>query len=149
MANASLESQITDFLKESNPYGAYLVGFNEYAGKLFIASEENISAALRKARALRSKAETELQRKVLDSVQATLSFDEPEPVMDEIVSAIFVHLVKEGVNDDHMISLLDHASRDVAACKKRYARRSVPVAVKALTLYRLEGVLDILDTVKR
>jgi len=149
MAKASMDAQIIDFLKESNPYGSYLVGFNEYAGKLFIASEENIRAALQKARTLRSKAETETQRKILDSVEAGLLFDEPEPVMDEIVSAIFAHLAKEGVIDAHMLSLLDYAARDVAACKKRFARRSVPVAVKALTLYRLEGVLDILDSVKR
>ena len=47
-----------------------------------------------------------------------------------------------------MLSLLDHAERNVAACRKRYGERSIPVAVKALTLYRLYGVLDILDTVK-
>ncbi|HYC11276.1 MAG TPA: hypothetical protein VEC02_01250 [Nitrososphaerales archaeon] len=148
MAKASLDSQIMEFMKESNPSGAYLVGFNEYAGKLFIASEENIRASLRKVRALKSKAETELQKKLLDSFEVGLLFDEPQPVMDDIVSAIFAHLAKEGVNDEHMLSLLDYAMRDVAACKERYSKKTIPVAVKALTLYRLEGVLEILDAVK-
>jgi len=148
MAKASLDSQIMDFMKEAYPSGAYLVGFNDYAGKLFIASDQNIRAALRKVRALRSKAETELQKKLLDSIEVSIMFDEPQPVLDDIVGAIFAHLVKEGVNDAHMLSLLDYAARDVAACKKRYAKKTIPVAVKALTLYRLDGVLDILNTVK-
>ena len=68
MAADSLDAQIMEFVKEVNPSGAYLLGFNEYAGKLFIASRANVDAALRRARTLRSKARTELQRKVLDSL---------------------------------------------------------------------------------
>jgi hypothetical protein len=149
MISDPLDDQIMDFLKEVSPSGAYLMGFNDYAGKLFIASQENVNAALMKVKALRAKAKTELQRKVLDSVETAIVFDEPQPVLDDIVGAIFAHLAKEGVNDAHMTSLLDYAMRDVDACKARFSKRDIPVAVKALTLYRLDGVLDILDTVKR
>jgi hypothetical protein len=148
MASDPVDAQILDFVKDVNPSAAYLMGFNDYAGKLFVASQKNVDSALRKVRALRSKARTELQRKLLDSMETQLLFDEPQPVLDDLVGTIFAHLVKEGVNDAHMLSLLDFAMRDVDACKKRYAKRDIPVAVKALTLYRLEGVLDILDTVK-
>ena len=148
MASDPVDAQILDFVKDVNPSAAYLMGFNDYAGKLFVASQKNVDSALRKVRALRSKARTELQRKLLDSMETQLLFDEPQPVLDDLVGTIFAHLVKEGVNDAHMLSLLDFAMRDVDACKKRYAKRDIPVAVKALTLYRLEGVLDILDTVR-
>ena len=143
-----MDTQIMDFMKETYPSGAYLVGFNEYAGKLFVASEENIRGTLRKVRALRSKAETELQKKLLDSIEASLLFDEPQPVLDDIMGTIFLHLLKEGVNDAHMLSLLDYAAKDVAACRKRFEGRSIPVAVRALALYRHDGVLGVLDTVK-
>jgi hypothetical protein len=148
VAQVSLESQIMDFFKEVNPSGAYLVGFNEYAGKLFIASEENIRRALRKVRALKAKAKTELQSKLLASIETALMFDEPQPVLDDIVGTIFVHLVKEGIHDDHMSSLLTDAMKDVDACRKRYSRKKITAAVKALALYRLDGALGILDTVK-
>jgi hypothetical protein len=148
MLSDPLDAQILDFMKEVNPSGAYLMGFNERAGKLFIASQENVDAALVRVRELRAKAKTELQAKFLDSVETALLFDEPQPVLDDIVGTIFVHLVKEGVNDVHMLSLLDFAMRDVEACMVRYGRREIPVAVKALTLYRLDGALEILDTVK-
>lgn len=148
MTSGPLDAQIMDFVKEVNPSGAYLMGFNDYAGKLFIASQANVNAALKKVRGLRSKAKTELQRKLLDSMETGLLFDEPQPVLDDIVGTIFAHLVKEGVNDAHMLSLLGYAMKDVDACAARYSKKEIPVAVKALALYRLDGVLEILDTVK-
>jgi hypothetical protein len=148
MASDPLDAQIMDFVKEVSPSGAYLMGFNEYAGKLFVASQRNVDAALRKVRALRKKAKSELQKKLLDSMEANLMFDEPQPVLDDIINTIFAHLVKEGIRSDHMSSLLDYAMRDVEACAKRYSKRKIPAAVKALTLYRLDGALEVLDTVK-
>jgi hypothetical protein len=148
MISDPLDNKIMDLVKEIAPSDAYLMGFNDSAGKLFIASKKNIAAALGKVRALRAKAKTELQRKVLDAIETEMMFDEPQPVLDDIVNTIFAHMAKEGLNDAHMLSLLDFAVKDVAACKARYARKDIPVAVKALTLYRLDGVLDILETVK-
>ena len=149
MISDPLDDRIMDFVKEVSPSGAYLMGFNDYAGKLFVASEANINSALRKVRSLRAEAKTDLQRKVLDAIETAILFNEPQPVLDDIVGTIFAHLAKEGINDAHMLSLLDFAMKDVAACKARYSKKKIPVAVKALTLYRLDGVLDILDTVKR
>jgi hypothetical protein len=143
-----LDSQIMDFVKEINPSGAYLMGFNENVGRLFVASDRNVRDALKRVRGLRRKARTPLQRKFLDSIETMLSFDEPQPVLDDIVGTIFAHLVKEGVNDEHMISLLGYSEKALEASRQRYSSREIPVAVKALTLYRLEGVLEILDSVK-
>ncbi|HYC26985.1 MAG TPA: hypothetical protein VEB67_03065 [Nitrososphaerales archaeon] len=148
MAPPDLDAEIMELFKETSPSGAYLVGFDEYAGKLFVPTQKNLDGALRKARALRRRARTALQRKVIDSLITVFEFDEPQPVLDDIVGTIFAHLVKEGVVDEHMLSLLDYANRSVDACVKRYGSRKIPAAVKALTLYRLDGALDILDTVK-
>jgi len=148
MISDPLDNQIMDFVKEVNPSGAYLMGFNEHAGKLFVASQANLNAALKKCRALRAKAKTELQKKVLDALETAILFDEPQPVLDDIVGTIFAHLAKEGVNDAHMLSLLDYAMKDVDASRARFSKKEIPVAVKALTLYRLDGVLEILDTVR-
>jgi hypothetical protein len=124
------------------------MGFNDYAGKLFIASQANVEKSLQKVRALRKQAKTDIQRKVLDSIEVALEFAEPQPVLDDIVGAIFAHLVKEGIKEDHMSSLLEYAEKDIDACTERFSKRKIPIVVKALTLYRLGGVLEILDTVK-
>jgi hypothetical protein len=143
-----LDSEILDFVKEVSPSAAYLMGFNDYAGKLFVASKRNIDAALKRVRELRAMAKTDLQRKVLDSLETSIQFEEPQPVLDDIVGAVFSHLVKEGVKDEHMLSLLDYASKDIDACARRFSGKTIPVGVKALTLYRLDGALEILETVK-
>jgi len=144
-----LEGEIVETYKEINPSGAFLLGFNEYAGRLFIPSTENIQRALLRVRELRRRAKTELQRKVLDSFEVALLFDEPQPILDDIVGTVFTHLAKEGVNEKHLLSLMSNASRALDATRERFANREIPVAVKALTLYRLSGVIEILNAVKK
>jgi hypothetical protein len=148
MSPKPLDSEIMDLVKEVTPSGAYIMGFNDYAGKLFVASRENIDAGLAKVRSLRKKATTVLEKKVLDSLETSLLFDEPQPVLDDIVGTIFAHLVKEGVNDAHMLPLLNLAMKDVDACRARFSGREIPSAVKALTLYRVDGINEIIDTLK-
>jgi hypothetical protein len=144
----SLDDEIMESYKEFSPSSAYLIGFDEYAGKLFIPSQENVDAALSRLRELKRRAENELQKKVLDSMENYLRFDEPQPVLDQIVETIFALLVKEGVKDDHMLSFLRNAMEAIDASSKRYSGRSIPAGVKALVLYRLGGVVDILDTIR-
>ena len=148
MSDKSLDNEIVRLWKELTPSGAYLLGWDEYAGKLFIPSEQNIADAIQKVRALRRRAENDVQSKILDSMEVTLLFPEPQPILDDIVSTVFGHLTKEGVNEKHLSSLIANASRAVDATQKRFKSKEVPVAVKALTLYRLDGILEVLQTVK-
>ena len=148
MQKANLDDEILGMVKEFSPSGAYIIGFNECAGRVFVPSKENIEAALAKVRDLKGRASTELQKKLLNSIEVMILFDEPQPILDDIVGAIFAHLAKEGLNDEHMLSLLNQSSDAIDATKERFTGRDVPVGVKALTLYRLGGVLDILETVR-
>ncbi len=144
----TLDEEILETWKELAPSSAYTLGWNEYAGRLFIPSQANVRKALKRIRQLRARAKTELQRKILDSEETSLLFDEPQPVLDDIVGTIFTHLTKEGVNAKHLLSLLSDASLAIDETKKRFAAKKVPVAVKALTLYRLDGTIEILDSIK-
>ena len=144
----SLDNEIIELWKELSPSGAYLLGWNEFAGRLFIPSEENLNRAVERVRALRRRAENEVQSKVLDSMEVVLLFNEPQPVLDDIVGTIFGHLTKEGVDVKHLTSLLSNSSKAIEATEKRFKNVEFPAAVKALTLYRLDGVLEILSAVK-
>ena len=143
-----LDLEILETYKELNPSGAFLLGFNEYAGKLFVPSSENIQGALGRVRELRKRAKTELQAKFLDALEVALLFDEPQPILDDIVGTIFNHLAKEGVNEGHLLSLLSYSSKAIDATRERFQGREVPTGVKALCLYRLSAIIEILDTVK-
>ncbi|MDA4117696.1 MAG: hypothetical protein OK455_05055 [Thaumarchaeota archaeon] len=149
MVSKPLDDEIVQLWKELSPSGAYTGGFEEYAGKLFIPSEENIKTALEKVRALRRRTQNDLQAKVLDSIEVSLSFDEPQPVLDEIVGSIFNHLTKEGVNEEHLSTLISDAIKAIDVTQKRFSKKTVPSAVKALTLYRLDGIIEILDAIEK
>jgi hypothetical protein len=144
----SLDDDIVALWQELSPSGAYLLGWDEFAGMLFIPSSENIKDALEKVRALRRRAENDVQAKVLDSIEIGLLLPEPQPILDEIVGSIFVHLTKEGPNDKHLASLVAGSSKALDATQNRFKGVKVPSAVKALALYRLDGVLEILESVK-
>ncbi len=145
----SLDKEIIQLWKDLSPSGAYIVGWNDCAGRLFIPSEQNLKGALERVRSLRRRAENDVQAKVLDSMEASLLFSEPQPVLDDIVGAIFAHLTKEGVDAKHMTSLLSDSSKAIDATQRRFRSVKVPAAVKALALYRLDGVIEILDALKK
>ena len=145
----SLDREIIQLWKDLSPSGAYIVGWNECAGRLFIPSEQNLKSALERVRSLRRRAENDVQAKVLDSMEASLLFSEPQPVLDDIVGAVFAHLTKEGVDAKHMTSLLGDASKAIDVTQKRFKSVKVPAAVKALALYRLDGVIEILESLKK
>jgi hypothetical protein len=144
-----LETEIINLYKDVWPYDAYTMGFEEKAGTLFVPSEANLAAAGRKIRALRSRASTELERKLLSAMLTRIEFPEPQPVMDDILGAIFVHLAKEGINEEHLLSLVRMGCDALDATKARFQGKKVPTGVKALALYRLDGVKGILDAVKK
>ncbi len=145
----SLDDDIVALWKETAPSSAYVMGFDELAGKFFVPSEQNRKDVLEKIRALRRRAENDIQAKVLDSMEVNFSLDEPQPVLDDLVEGIFAHLVKEGVNDKHLLSIVSAASKALDATQKRFRGTKVPSGVRALTLYRLDGALEILETVKK
>jgi hypothetical protein len=144
-----LSEEILDEVKVFNPSDAYLMGFEECAGKVFIPSSANLDAALRKLRGLRTRAKEEIEKKVLDSLKTKLEFEEPQPILDEILNSIFGHLAKEGMNEGHLLSLMDTSCEAIDATLARFSGKRVSPGVKLLTLYRLDGILGILEVIKK
>jgi len=143
------EEDVIELYKALWPSDAYLMGFDENAGRLFIPSKQNLATAKRRVRALKARSAAVIERKVLDAMLTKLDLDEPQLVMDDILNSIFIHLAKEGVNEEHLISLLRSGSDALDATRLRFEGKEVPSGVKALTLYRLDGVIGILDAVKK
>ena len=145
----STEDRIVSFWKELFPSSAYLLGFDEYAGQLFIPTDANLTRARRHLRRLKLQTTDEVERKVLDSLEADILFREPSRPIDRITDAIFAHLVKEGVRVDHMHSLLNQVTRSLAALRKRYKSMKLLPTLRMLALYRCDGLDSILDTVRK
>lgn len=143
----SIDKQIMDLFWEISPSSAFTSGFEQYAGKVFVPSSENLEKARRNVERLKKDAGDEMQQKLLDSIDTMLSFEEPQPVLDEIVGSIYAHLVKEGINKDHMLSLLSFSQKALDKTLERFKGKELAVGVKVLTLYRLESANGILDAI--
>ncbi|MEM3186212.1 MAG: hypothetical protein QXQ39_05990 [Conexivisphaerales archaeon] len=142
------DSMIVELWKKVYPSAAYTIGWPEYAGKLFIPSKANIETALAEVKKIRKQIQNDHQAKILDSIEFDLQFEEPQTIIEGIVGTIFNHLTKEGLNEDHMVSLVSNVIEALDASIERFKDKKVPTGVKVLTLYSLNGILEILDVVK-
>lgn len=148
MARKSFDDEFLGLIKEVSPELGYIIGFEDCAGKIFVPSETNLREARKKTVALKGRATNDLQKKSLAALLVAIDFDEPQPILDTIVTVIFSHLAKEGINEGHLVSLLKDAQLAVETTRKRFSGKKVPIGVKLLTLYRLDGLTTLLETLK-
>ncbi|HZY93492.1 MAG TPA: hypothetical protein VFE98_01365 [Candidatus Bathyarchaeia archaeon] len=147
--SASLvEEEILDFFKEYDPSSAYINGFKEYAGKIFIPSRRNLEKFSKRADELRLRAENDSQLKVIDSITAAYNLGEPHLFAETILNAYFGYMIKEGILVAHMKQLTKNAVRIMQVAASENAGRDWPVGLRMLTLIRCEGVREIIKTVR-
>ena len=144
-----VESEIFDFAKEFDPASAYLKGIGEYVGKLFIPSKRNLERFSHRVEELRLRAENRSQLKLLDSLSAANTLAEPQSIAENILSAFFGYLIKEGIIPSHLRNLTRNAVRAIQAATAEYADKSFPTGIRVLTLIRCEGLQEILRTIKK
>ncbi len=146
---SEVESEIFEFAKEFDPTSAYLNGFKEYLGKLFIPSSRNLEKFSRRVEELRLKAENKSQEKLLNSLSAAYTLAEPQGVPESVLNAYFGYMIKEGVIPSHLRSLTGNAIRAMQIASAEYAGKDYPTGIRVLTLIRCEGLQEILRTVKK
>ncbi len=144
-----VESEIFEFAKEFDPASAYLNGIGEYVGKLFIPSKRNLERFSHRVEELRLRAENRSQLKLLDSLSAANTLAEPQSIAENILSAFFGYLIKEGIIPSHLRNLTRNAVRAIQAATAEYADKSFPTGIRVLTLIRCEGLQEILRTIKK
>ncbi len=143
-----IEKEIFEVWKEALPRTAYTQGLEEYSGKILIPSEEKLQKIKKRIENLKKKTKERGQIKFLNSIYMELAFYEPYMVPSEATDGFFYHLVKEGINVEHMKSL---ASLTCEALKQTHAwlaRRKWPIEVKILTKQKTDGLAGIVNTIK-
>jgi hypothetical protein len=143
-----VEEEILSFFKEYDPSGAYLNGFKEYAGKMFIPSRRNLEKFSKRADELRLRAENDGQLKVIDSITAAYNLGEPHLYPETILNAFFGYMIKEGIVTGHMKQLARNAVRIMQVAASESAGVDWPVGLRMLTLIRCKGVREIVRTVR-
>lgn len=144
----SLEKEIFELWKEINPSTAFVSGIKECAGKLFIPTAENRTEALNKISKLKKRTNDKSLVKFLNCLETSLEFEEPPAAPACILNVIFNHLVKEGVDDKHIASIIENGIILLRVYKIRFTT-DWPVEIKILTLNECNGLLGILESLKK
>ena len=146
---SDIEAEILQFYCESDPSTAFAAGFNEYGGRLFIPSSNNLDKFARKLEELRLKAENNSQLKALDSLGAIYALSEPQQIPDSILGAYFVYLIKEGIIPSHLRRLTKNAIKAMQTAIVEKSGIDWPVGLRLLTLIRCDGLHEIARTVRK
>lgn len=142
-----VERKIFEFWKELWPVSAYQAGLSRYAGKMLVPTEENIERLKKKLTELKKEAEDEIQMKFLESLEQSVNFRYHEPYMipSTVTNVFFYHMVKEGIQRDHMMALVDLARESLTASEARFTTKEWPVEIRILTNMKCNGLKGILE----
>jgi len=144
---SDVEKKIFELLKELSPSAIYIHGIEECAGKFFIPSKKNLTTLRKKLASILKEAENEIQHALINSLIVALEFHEPYMVPSDLTDTFFIHLVKERIVTDHLISLTGYAEQALDAFLKLLSKKDWPIEIKILTCQKTDGLIGILDTI--
>ncbi len=145
---SKIEEEIFELWKELTPSSAFTAGLDDYAGKLFVRTEENLKRMSEKIEKLKTIAEDIVQQKFLQCLETELWFEEPYLALESLLWTFYRHLVKEGVEVEHLLSLTFHAKKVLEVSRERLTEREWPIEIRAITCYEGNSVLGILETIR-
>jgi len=143
-----VEKEVFEVWKEVYPGAAYNYGLDDYAGKILVLSKENLTRLKKKIKGLMEKTTNKEHLKFLNSCLVDLDFVEPYMPPSAATGAFFYHLVKEGVNVEHMKSLAKLTCESLSEACGRLSKKKWPVEVRILTRQKTNGLIGILDVIK-
>ncbi len=142
-----MEKEVFALWKETSPTSAFGSGLKEYAGQIWIPSHSNIKKTLARIGQLEKKADS-VEKKFLATMRRDLLIEEPQDPPGAILSAFFTHLIVEGVNEKHILSLAEQ-SLNFLAVQEDLCDRKWPVELQIFTAQECDGAKAIIETIKK
>ncbi len=142
-----LENDIYELWKELCPNEAFSQGLKEHAGKLFVHTKENKENMLERINDLRSNTDDPVQKKFLTSLEAAIKYREAPHDITDITWTLFDHLLKEGINTEHISSLLDYTEKILENSKSSYKMSELSVELKAILVNKCNSLLGIIGVI--
>ncbi len=143
-----VEDEILEVWKAAYPSSAYVHGFENCAGKILIPTKSNLANFKRQVRNLKRKTSNGEHLKFLDSVLVDLEFFEPYVVPSAVTNVFFYHMVKEGINVEHMKSLALLSRKALRKAQAWLQKTEWPVEVRIVTTQKTNGLIGILNKLK-
>lgn len=142
-----MDKEIVEFWKEVSPESAFCAGVKECAATLFVPSYHNVKKALSKIESLEKGADPVIQ-KFLTAEKMGLMREEPQDAPDQIMGVFYTHLVKEGVNEKHLLSLAEQ-SLNVLGVQQHLWDEEWPVELQIFSSQSCDGAIMLLETIKK
>jgi len=142
-----IDREIFELWRDIGPTDAFVAGYPEYAGRVFIPSQDNLRNMRKRIAATLQRCETDSQRKLLACLDTSLAILEPGGVPGYVLDAFFGHLIKEGVKVAHLTSLAEYGNKALEAYLEGKKDANWPIGQRLLALVRCDGLLEILDVV--
>lgn len=143
-----IEAEVFEAWKNLNPSEAFTGGLKEYAGRVFIPKPKDVRTTLKRISELKARSKDPCEKALLASVSRRMELGEPEIFPEDVLGAFFSHMIKEGVNKEHLRKLANESIKELNAALE-YTDKKWASGVKFLTLIRCYGLLEILDTAEK
>lgn len=145
-----LEQDVFDLWKQVYPDAAFINGLSEYAGKLFIPTEDAVKRMVTRIRELKVQvAESDrVTLKFLNDLDLSLQFREPFVPALYAVGTFPAYMAKEGFNATHLRQLAD-ACVQLFECFRPLAKQEWPIEIKVFTTAECNGTLELLKVLKK
>ncbi len=142
-----IEQHIFELWQELTPSNAFRCGLAEHAGSFFDPTAENRERVLSNIRELRSKTTDEVLVGFLNFMETSILFEEPYMVPDTALWSFFEHMVKEGINEVHLMELGKNVTKALQSTLARLATQSWSTEVKIVTTNECNALLNIIATI--
>lgn len=143
-----MEAEVFEAWKTLSTADAFTGGLKEFAGRVFIPTPQNVKKTLQRISQLVKRTKDPSQKGLLASISRRMALGEPEFYPEDVLGAFFSHLIKEGVNKEHLRNLADEGIKALDGALL-YANKKWAPGVKLLTQIRCYGLLEILDTAEK
>ena len=143
----SIEKEVFALWKETSPTSAFGSGLKQYAGQIWIPSHSNIKKTLARIGQLEKKADA-VEKKFLATMRRDLLIEEPQDPPGAILGAFFTHLIVEGINEKHILSLAEQ-SLNFLAVQEELCERKWPVELQIFSAQECDGAKAIIETIKK
>jgi hypothetical protein len=148
----SLEKQILDFFKEISPQTLYGLGFEDLKDRIFIPSSENLQRASERAKELIEGCDDsergEIAKKLLLSIDAVNSFEEPHRDVGLVSEVFATHLIKEGIEPVTYKKIAEQLITAINASLEKFEGRNFSAAIRVLAQYQVIGAYEVLDIIE-
>lgn len=141
-----LKNPVVKAWADCSPITAYLSGLSNYVGKVAIETDEWIKERLATIKSLKERG---YSYRILDMMALWVEYDEPEFIVEGIFDTFFGYMVKEGVIEDHIISLSTGLRKNLKVLANRFKKQKFTFEHRVLTSMNGIAAKGIISIVKK